>query len=55
MGLAEMFGAGGPAGLNMGVGSLMPQRPGAEQMLLAQARQEEDTKRKIALADLMRF
>lgn len=55
MGLAEMFGAGGPAGLSMGTGSLLPQRKSTEQMLLAQARQEEDMKRKIALADLMRF
>jgi peptidoglycan LD-endopeptidase CwlK len=52
MGLAEMFGAGG---LDMGVGSLLPKRPGAEQMLLAQAKQEADMNRKIALADLMRF
>lgn len=52
MGLAEMFGTGG---LDMGVGSLLPKRPGAEQMLLAQAQQKADMDRKIALADLMRF
>jgi peptidoglycan L-alanyl-D-glutamate endopeptidase CwlK len=55
MGLAAMFGTGGPGGLDMGVGSLLPPRKSAEQMLLAQAQQEEDLKRKIALADLMRF
>lgn len=53
MGLAAMFGTDGPGGLDMG--SLVPKRPGAEQMLLAQAQQEDDLKRKIALADLMRF
>lgn len=55
MGLAEMFGTGGPGGLDMGVGSLAPKRPGVEQRLLAEAKQEADMKRKIALADLMRF
>lgn len=56
MGLAEMFGTEGPAGLNMGtVMPGLPQRPGADQMLLAQAQQKADMDRKIALADLMRF
>ena len=55
MGLAEMFGTGGPAGLNMG--TVMPgmQKRPAEEMLLAQAQQKADLDRKIALADLMRF
>lgn len=55
MGLASMFGTGGPGGLDLGSLGLAPKRPGAEQMLLAQAQQESDMKRKIALADLMRF
>lgn len=54
LGLAEMFGTGGPGGLSMGT-PVPLQRKSTEQMLLAQAQQEEDMKRKIALADLMRF
>ena len=55
LGLAEIFGMRGPSGLSMG--EVLPglKRPAAEQMLLAQAQQDADTKRKIALADLMRF
>jgi hypothetical protein len=52
MGLADMFGAGG---LSMGMPVPGQKRPGTEQQLLAQAQQDTDTKRKIALAELMRF
>jgi hypothetical protein len=52
MGLAGMFGAGG---LSMGMPVPGQKRPGTEQQLLAQAQQDTDTKRKIALAELMRF
>lgn len=50
MGLSALFGNTG-----MSMGAPVPGRPGVEQQLAAQAKQETDTKRKIALADLMRF
>ena len=50
MGLAGMF---GDTGMSMGLP--VPGRPSTEQVLMAQAKEEADTKRKIALADLMRF
>lgn len=53
LGLAGLFGTQGPRGLAMG--SLMPQTPAAPQPSKIEARQESDMKRKIALADLMRF
>ena len=57
LGLAEIFGMQGPSGLSMGgvLPGLPGKRPATEQMLLAQGQQDTDTKRKIALADLMRF
>ncbi len=52
MGLAAVF---GNTGLSMGMPVPGQKRPATEQQLLAQAQQDTDTKRKIALADLMRF
>lgn len=50
MGLSALFGNTG-----MSMGLPVPGRPSTEQVLMAQAKEEADTKRKIALADLMRF
>lgn len=52
MGLASMF---GDTGMSMGLPVNDPRNQRAEQQLVAQAKQDADTKRKIALADLMRF
>lgn len=53
MGLAAMFGTQGPGGLAMGASLAQPQA--AARAEKAQAQQDIDMKRKIALADLMRF
>lgn len=50
LGLAGLFGTQGPGGLSMGMPAM--QQPVQAK---AQAKEEADTKRKIALADLMRF
>lgn len=53
LGLAMAYGTGGPAGLQMGMPVAVP-RPAANP-LVAEARQAQDLRRRIALADLMRF
>ncbi len=53
MGLAAMFGTQGRGGLSMG--TPMPLTPAPAVAEKTQVRQEQDMKRKIALADLMRF
>jgi hypothetical protein len=50
LGLASLFGTQGPGGLSMGMPAM--QQPAQAK---AQAKEEADTKRKIALAELMRF
>ena len=54
MGLAAMFGTQGPAGLSLGAPVQQATAPAAVAEK-TQVRQEQDMKRKIALADLMRF